>query len=200
MKQKKYSHQSGRTFVETLGYIAIMIALTVGFAAIANRTYYKYESSKVQQELVDLKKVISARYAADGNYANVKWNDLCADGLGPKSLMPKQKCTTQGGKRVCSCAVQKGHHAFDGPVNIAPTSDFLLFTITFSKLPKDICSQLGIISWHNGEGSDLEHLKINNKIFRWQPSSSEKKLPAQVSDAVSACNKEYDNTITWYFN
>lgn len=196
------SEQSGRTFVETIAYIMVMITITVTFAAAVSRGYYKYESSLVQQQLMELKKVIADRYAADGTYEHVKWDDLCAESVGPKSLMPKRKCTSDG----CGCAKQMGHHVFDGPVNIGPSDGGLTYFIEFKDLPEDICSQLGIISWNLTEGSDLDHMEINNSTWRWQISpltgvvGSDKELPVQVQDVANACKEGYINRIKWYFN
>ncbi len=219
MKVQKSSHQEGRTIVETLGYIMVMIAVTVSFAAAVSRGYYRYESSAIQQELSDLKKVITIRYAADGHYNNVKWDDLCADKAGPKSLMPSIECdSTQG----CKCKVQRGRHSFDGPVDIGPADcsvqedddkeTCLTYFIEFRELPKDICAQLASKAWDNMEGSDLERMVVSQgsnhqapKTWVWQfsPISEEqgdKELPPKMTDIVDACSSKYDNTITWYFN
>jgi len=196
MKYSKHSMQEGRTFIETLGYIAVMIALTVGFAALVSQIFYRYEASEVQQQLFELKKVISARYSADGTYANIKWSDLCAEKIGPKNLLPKRNCTPDKESRL------QGHHIFDGAVKISSESGGRLFSIQFAGLPKDICAQLGIITWHTSEGSDLDHMEVNNVTFNWPSAGgSGKTLPAQTSDVVAACNRtDYTNKIKWYFN
>jgi len=207
MKTDKYSDQSGRTFVEVLSYIMVMISITVGFAAAVSRGFYKYESSQIQQQLVDLKKAINMRYAADGDYNALSLDDLCADRAGPHSMMPKTKCEEKDGKQVCKCASQKMHHIFDGAAEISKEEDGLLFSITFKELPTDICVQLALKDWNFLEGSDLDHMVVNNKTFMWAYSpitrqeSDEYELPATVEQALEACSRNgYTNTIKWYFN
>ena len=211
MQNTKHTCQEGRTIVETLAYIMVMITVTVSFASLVARGYYKYECSAVQQQLTDLKKTIAMRYAIDGHYANVKWNDLCEDAIGPRSLMPIRECTEVDGKEKCVCASQRGQHTFDGPVNIGPSDcngskTFCeTYFIEFDELPQDICAQLGAKSWDTMEGSDLDHMVINDTEWGW-PSSpiskieGAKTLPVYVDDAVNACHEGYDNKIVWYFN
>ncbi|MBP5615232.1 MAG: hypothetical protein J6X42_01595 [Alphaproteobacteria bacterium] len=202
------SNESGRTFVEVLAYIMVMVAVTVSLAAAVSRGYYKYESSEVQLQLSDLKKAISMRYAADGNYMSLKLDDLCADLAGPHSMMPRRKCETQDGKEVCGCETQGMYHVFDGKAEIGHTDDGLMFFIKFSGLPTDICVQLATKDWDLSEGSDLDHMIINDtKTWSWQYSPLSEtdddayELPALVEDALSACSRDgYSNKIVWYFN
>ena len=115
MSRKTGINEAGRTMIETIGYIMVMITLTVTVAMVVNSGYHKYECSVIQQQLVDLKKVIMQRYAADGQYFNVKWDDLCAAKAGPRSLMPSRICEENDeGEEECRCAFQKGIHQFDG--------------------------------------------------------------------------------------
>lgn len=213
MLKVKHSAQEGRTFIETLAYIMIMITITAGVASIVSRSYYRYECSAIQQDLVDLHKAITKHYAADGQYANVKWNDLCEDNLGPKSIMPTRVCTGTGEDMKCLCKIEKGQHIFDGDVDIGKSdcdeagTYCMTFYIEFHDLPRDICAQLGIKSWTTISGSDLERMEINNTLWYWEYSPIEsdaslrtKKLPAMVADVSEACHEGYDNRIKWYFN
>ena len=214
---KNKNNEQGRTIVETLAYIMVMITITVGFAALVNRGYYKYESSAIQQQLTDLKKTISTRYAVDGQYANVKWDDLCEDRLGPSSLMPTRVCNELENNMVkCKCASQRGVHTFDGPVNIGrsecnKTNTFCdTFFIEFDELPQDICAQLALKAWDTIDGSDIDRMVINNITWGWNDSpivdedgnriSIDKELPALVTDVTQACKEGYENKIRWYFN
>lgn len=212
--QNRHSAQEGRTFIETLAYIMIMITITAGIATMVGRGYYRYECSAIQQDLVDLHKAISKHYAADGHYTNIKWDDLCEDRLGPRSIMPERVCNTdESGQETCKCKVQKGRHIFDGTVDIgsgdclADGTYCVTFFIQFNNLPQDICAQLGARAWSTTSGSDVERIEINNDLWYWQyspikPTGSYKKhyLPALVDDVANACHSGYDNTIRWYFN
>lgn len=207
----KHSAQEGRTFIETLAYIMIMITITAGIASVVSRSYYRYECSAVQQDLIDLHKAIVKHYAVDGQYYNVKWDDLCEDNLGPKSMMPERVCTGEGDNIKCYCKRKKGRHIFEGMVDIGPSDcedEYCsTFYIEFHDLPKDICSQLGVKSWTTISGSDLERMEINRTVWSWEyspiqgeSSLIEKELPATVEDVSNACHEGYDNRIKWYFN
>jgi len=207
MVKIKKSHEQGRTIVETLAYIMVMIAVTVGVAALVSQGYYKYESSSIQQELNDLKKTIATRYAVDGQYANVKWDDLCEDQIGPRSLMPNRDCESE----KCKCEVQRGRHSFDGPVNIGPadcnaSNTFCeTFFIEFDELPQDICNQLGAKAWDTVSGSDIERMSINDTVWGWPHSpiselGNAKEFPALIQEVSKACKEGDENTIIWYFN
>ena len=213
MINTKHSAQEGRTIIETLAYIMIMITVTAGIASVVSRSYYRYECSAVQQDLVDLHKAITKHYAVDGQYANVKWNDLCEDNLGPRSMMPTRVCTGEGNNMKCSCKKARGRHIFEGPVDIGPDdcdnggTYCTTFYIEFHDLPKDICAQLGLKVWTTMSGSDLERIEINDTLWYWEyspidgnASLREKKLPAKVEDVLEACHEGYDNRIKWYFN
>lgn len=214
MMTHKHSAQEGRTIIETLAYIMVMITITAGIATMIGRGYYRYECSAIQQDLVDLHKAIAKHYAAEGHYTNISWDDLCEDRLGPRSIVPERVCTTgDDGQQVCKCKVQKGRHIFDGTVDIG--SDDCIsggyycatFYIQFNNLPQDICAQLGSKAWSTISGSDLERMIINTTLWYWQyspfkPTGSYKKhyLPATVDSVSQACHPGYDNTIKWFFN
>ncbi|MBQ7659159.1 MAG: hypothetical protein IJS26_00240 [Alphaproteobacteria bacterium] len=203
---EKKSNQNGRTIVELIAYIVVMVAITASVAQIVAQGLHKYESSAVLQQLLDLKKVIAARYAADGNYQNLSWNDLCADRIGPKSLMPETDDSTG------ECAAQHGRHIFDGIVRIGSADVGKTYYIEFQELPQDVCVQLGTIVWSNMDGSDLDRMIIgqgaslqNPKTWVWQYSpvseaDGDKELPANIRDVADSCTSEDDNTIRWYFN
>ncbi|MBO4285543.1 MAG: hypothetical protein J5895_04890 [Alphaproteobacteria bacterium] len=203
---EKKSNQNGRTIVELIAYIVVMVAITASVAQIVAQGLHKYESSAVLQQLLDLKKVIAARYAADGNYQNLSWNDLCADRIGPKSLMPETDASTG------RCVSQHGRHIFDGIVRIGSADVGKTYYIEFQELPQDVCVQLGTIVWSNMDGSDLDRMVIgqgaglqHSKTWVWQYSpvseaDGDKELPANIRDVADSCTSEDDNTIRWYFN
>ncbi len=212
MNRKTRINEAGRTMIETIGYIMVMITLTVTVAMAVNSGYHKYECSVIQQQLVDLKKVIMQRYAADGQYFNVKWDDLCAAKAGPRTLMPSRICEENDkGEEECRCAFQKGMHQFDGPVQIGPADckdgeDYCeTFFISFDELPADVCAQLALKAWDVTEGSDLERMDVNGKMWGWGFSpivkvEGGKPLPAVVKDVSEQCQEGYVNKITWYYN
>ena len=80
------SNQSGRSMIEAIGYISVLIMISVSVAAAVSRGYYKYRVSRINQELSDLKKVISQRYVAAENYKDVKLQTLVKEKIIPFEL------------------------------------------------------------------------------------------------------------------
>lgn len=202
MKLKMTSNQSGRTIMEMIAYIMIMVSLTVAVAALAHTGYHRYECSVIQQELTDLKKLIVMRYAADGNYKKIKWNDLRESHMGPRNIMPTHSCTT-------TCY---GQHTFEGKIAIGTDEEYdeygETFYIEFQELPSDVCIQMGSKQWLSTDGSDLQRIEISNSdehtkaVWTYEnlKKGDEKVLPATVEEVNKICQKGYGNTIRWTFN
>ena len=186
MKRFLHSNQSGRSMIEALGYISIMIMISTAVASAVNSGYYKYRMSRINGELTDLKKVISQRYVAAENYKEVKMETLVDEKIAPYDTAD-------------------GSHAFGGDVKIGSgDSQGSTFYIEFDNIPREVCMELGLRVWLVNDGSDLDAMKINNKTWGWKFSNSidnpNYDLPAVASDVLSGCSKEYDNKMIWYFN
>ena len=186
MKKLYKSNQIGRSMIEAIGYISVMIMITVSIAAAVNSGYYKYRMSRINQELTDLKKVISQRYVAADNYKDVSMDTLIDEKIAPYDTAD-------------------GAHAFGGDVKIGSgDSEGSTFYIEFDDVPREVCMELGLRVWLVNDGSDLDAMKINNKTWGWKFSNSidnpNYELPAITSDVADGCSKEYDNKMIWYFN
>ena len=180
------SSQTGRSMIEAIGYISVMIMLSVSVAAAVNRGYYKYRVSRINQELSDLKKVISQRYVAAENYKEVKLQTLVDEKIIPFEL-------------------RNGKHAFSSDFKIGSGDDKgSTYFIEFDDIPRDVCMELGLRVWLVNDGSDLDAMKINNKTWGWKFSNSinhpNYNLPAVASDVLAGCSKKDDNKMIWYFN
>lgn len=190
MKKWFKSAQSGRSMIEAIGYISILVMITSGIAATISSGYYKYRMGRINQQLTDLKKIVSQRWVAEEEYNHseqgVKFQTLVDEKIVPWSL-------------------RDGRHAFGGEVNIgAETSD--TFYIEFKGLPKDICRELGTRIWVVNDGSDLDRMKINDKTWCWKFSLDSNdcknalELPAKLTDVAQACKEVRTNIIKWTFD
>ncbi|MDY4885894.1 MAG: type 4 pilus major pilin [Alphaproteobacteria bacterium] len=180
------SNQSGRSMIEAIGYISVLIMISVSVAAAVSRGYYKYRVSRINQELSDLKKVISQRYVAAENYKDVKLQTLVKEKIIPFEL-------------------RNGKHAFSSDFKIGSGDDKgSTYFIEFDDIPRDVCMELGLRVWLVNDGSDLDAMKINSKTWGWKFSNSisdpNYNLPAVASDVLAGCSKADDNKIIWYFN
>lgn len=194
MRQNFRNNQRGRTMIEAIGYIMIMILVTIAATALVNSGLYHYRLGRIDQELTDLKKVISQRYVASKDYSEVKLSTLCEEGIGPYNVVPSKKdgCNS------------KGVHSFGGNVEVGNDDDHTFF-IKFDMLPTGVCTELGSKIWVINDGSDLDWMEINKTTWKWKFSDTERttnhELPANVIDVLKACNaKGPKNEIIWHFN
>ena len=186
MKKKSRINEAGRSMIEAIGYISVMITIGVAMAAAVNSGYYKFRLSRINQELTDLKKVISQRYVAAENYKEVDMETLIEEKIAPWDT-------------------RDGTHSFSGDVKIGSGDEQgNTFYIEFDNIPREVCMELGLRVWLVNDGSDLDAMKINNKTWGWKFSNSidnpNYDLPAVASDVLEGCSKEYDNKMIWYFN
>ena len=189
MIKKFLSEQSGRTMIEAIGYISIMITITVALTTAVNTGYNRFRLGRVNQQLVDLKKVISQRYVAAENYKDVSFQTLVDEKIVPHEI-------------------RDGKHAFGGSVMIgSANSTGSVYFILFDKLPRQACIELGSKLWVVNDGSDLYAMTINSKAsWVWKNNqdlvsgitNNKRYLPATVTDVTEACTED-SNNIHWFF-
>ena len=187
MRKKHLSDQSGRSMIEALGYISVMIAVTTALSVAVNSGFYRYRVGRINQELVDLKKVVSQRYVAAESYKDVNMNTLKDEKIIPHD-------------------VRDGTHSFGGEVNVGKGYDDNTYKITFKNVPVHACVELGSKLWIVNDGSDLDAMEINGTSWAWKYSNYKQKadyeLPAKPTEVAKACNskKSKESDLTWYFN
>ena len=71
---KKCSEQ-GRTMIEVIGVLAILTAVSVAINKFINNMHDKFKISRITQQSTDLRKNISNRYVANGDYTVIKAQD-----------------------------------------------------------------------------------------------------------------------------
>ena len=184
--KKDLVNQSGRSMIEALGYISVMIMLTVALTASVNNGMHQFRLGRINQELVDLKKVISQRFVAAENYKEVSFDILINEKIVPYDVRDKK-------------------HSFGGEVKIGKgDTNGNTYYIEFDDVPLQSCTELGTRLWVVNDGSDLDAMKINGKTWAWEYSnsvdSSDYKLPAKPTDITAACKKGSENKLIWYFN
>lgn len=192
MLKKFLQEQSGRTMLEAIGYISVMIAVTIALTATVNSGYDRFRTGRINQQLVDLKKVISQRYVAAENYKDVSFQTLVDEKIVPHDMVGKHNRPT---------------HAFGGFVSIGKAGNNELYVITFQDVPQKACIELGSKLWVVNDGSDLYSMTINSITWAWNEynpdffagSIRNHLLPATVADVSKACNQK-SNNIRWSFN
>lgn len=185
--------ENGRTMIEVIGVLAILTAVTIAITKLVNNMHDRYKTSRISQEIIDLRKNISNRYVASGTYVDIKDEDLISGKVAPSGMI-------DGAKLV---------HAYNGAVEVKGDKDS--YQITFSSLPHGVCVELALINWNFNGNTDLFQVKINDTEFKWPIlAGSGPKLPVELTEASTACSPPpkddntpvrdiNDNTITWTF-
>ncbi|MBE6451479.1 MAG: hypothetical protein E7016_05905 [Alphaproteobacteria bacterium] len=184
--KKDLVNQSGRSMIEAIGYISVMIMLTTALTASVNSGMHRFKLGRINQELVDLKKVISQRFVSAENYKEVSFDILIDEKIVPYDVRDKK-------------------HSFNGGVKIGKgDANGNTFYIEFDDVPLQSCTELGTRLWVVNDGSDLDAMDINGKTWAWEysnsVSSSNYKLPAKPTDVAKACKQGNENKLKWYFN
>jgi hypothetical protein len=160
-KQQQY----GRSMIEMMGYIAVVMAFTVGIGHMISGAYGDYKFSKANMQITDLANSISKAGAIEENYS------LIIDMInGTGEVTNTQKA--EGLKLIPSSFRVKGRkifHAFGGEVKIGiPASDDVSgtnyenkFYINFYNLNRNQCIDLAVKDWLKSKYADLYAIIIN---------------------------------------
>ena len=178
------NNELGRSMVEILGVLAIVGMVSMSIGKLISSMHDRYRISRVTQQITDLRKSISNRYTAYGDYTVIKTADIIADKILPGDMVEGNKV----------------FHSFNGEVIFAGTQD--TYEITFKNLPQNACLELSLMNWQFNGDSDLYKIKINDTEFNWPVLAGEngKKMPVAIVDATAACSKDDNsNIIVWTF-
>ena len=179
----KKCSELGRSMIEIIGVLAIISTVTMGIMNFVNSMHDKYKISRITQQITDLRKNISNRYVANGDYSVIKAQDMIDSNVIPPDMID--------GKKII--------HAYNAEVQFNGNKD--TYEVTFPELPTHVCLELALMNWEFSGSSDLYRLKINNTEFNWPIiANGGKELPVTLVDAQAACSAgEYKNSITWTF-
>lgn len=193
--------QSGRSMVEMMGYMAVVLSITAGIGTLISNAYDNYKYSKASLQISELASAIVRASAVDADYYEItsKLNGMVLSD-DAKVLIPKSF-------RV---AGSKIFHAFGGQVVIGTPEDRTRFSIQFQRLSRKQCIELAMKEWQNNKSVDLYEIIINNNTpWHWASyeEGSTNVLPVKRSavagrhsgDNEAQCN-ERNNNITWIFN
>lgn len=190
------SCQKGYTMIEVVATISILIMVITGMSKTVSHMFGRYKFNEALTQIRDLRKVISDRFAATGDYSTLSAKLLIDEKLAP-------------GNMVASPVTMV--NSFGGAVTVTAAKTYgtgKSFSITFNSLPRQVCVEAANINWRVDDTSSLISIMINNKKpeFTWpinkissvSPASTD--LPMTMPKAQAACNSNTDkNTITWEF-
>ena len=211
---RKIKTQSGRSMVEMMGYMAVVMVLMASIGRIVANAYGEYKLSKASVQLTELSSAIIKASAIDLDYSEVvsmingtHSSDVKnAEGLKmiPSSFRTSSK--TSGNDKG-----NKIYNAFGKPVSVGVTPDNdKKLSISYVGLTRDQCIALAMKDWINNKVADLYSITINDNVWVWpiyfiDDSTGVNVLPVKRSvvagvDNDGQCNKATGNTIMWVFN
>lgn len=188
----------GATMIEMIGVIGIIGVVSAGAWRLMASGWSRYRLSQGASQLQSLQKAVVRKFAAAGNYNNLK-SDTIAKELDDNKALPPQMYFGTG----------EFHHAFGGDVEIKPVaySDVSeygeakdSFTITFKNLNFQQCAEMASISWLGNDFANLVSIKVGTTKFVW-PTYKEATgnfLPLTRAKAGEVC-ADAPKDITWEF-
>lgn len=221
----KRQGQYGRSMIEMMGYIAVVITLTVSIGHMISSAYGDYKFSKANMQITDLANSISKAGAIEEDYS------LIIDMINGKGTVSNEQ-KKEGLKLIPSSFRVKGRkifHAFGGEVKVGiPAASDVSgsnyqnkFYITFYNLNREQCIDLAVKDWLQNKYADLYAVVINGTsgaAWYW-PAYTTMSVGNENADAgnvlpvkrsavagISAteddgqCRDNNSNTIMWVFN
>ena len=216
MKQYK-REQSGRSMIEMMGYIAVVMALTTSMGYLVSKVYGNYKISKASLQVSDLANVISKAGSIEANYAEIVAM-VRGDNTVTINNVTKEVDKVEGRKMIPSSyrvketdSARQIYHAFGGAVTIShPNDDTSKFAITFANLNRNQCIELAMKDWMHNKYADLYSITINDSTWNWPiygVASGNSTLPIKRSAVAGvgdndegACSDDTSNSIMWVFN
>lgn len=181
----KYSklRQRGLTLIEAAMVLAIATLVVAGIMIFFQSASINNKTNEAMAELNNLQSSVRSVYAGQSTYAGLTANNLIAARTVPSKMI----------SGVGAAATLR--HAFNGAATIAaasvPSGSLNnAFTITFSNIPQEACSKMGLFDLGNGLAlSTINGDPIITDAIR-QPS---------VTGVTGACDNANNNTMTWTF-
>ena len=167
---KLKNSESGRSMVEMMGYMAVVMVLSAGIGNLITRAYGEYKMSKASIQLTELSSSIVRASAVDPTYEEVV---SMVNGTHEDDVKNRE-----GRKLIPSSFRLVGRqifHAFGGKVSVAiPSADIIdgasdKFSIAFEGLTRDQCTPCPV--WSRGNfrftGQVLFLLCLSSALLPW---------------------------------
>ena len=215
MKNTNKNIQTGRSMIETMGYMVVSMFLIAGISKIVAGAYAEYKISQGSLQIADLAGTITKASAADANYGDIV---KIINGEGTTELEKKERLRLiPRSFRVVDNLI---YNTFGGRVEVAIPHDEIKtehksdqFAIRFYGLDHEQCVALMTKEWTSNRVVDLYAIVLNGENYWYWPiykpnsASGEKPLPVKVIDVAGSGSGTSanglcldDNNIMWVFN
>ncbi len=179
---KRTQNQKGYTLLESIMFIAVITAVSIGIVKVVSSMLDRYKISRLTSQVAELQKSINVRFAAAESYSKLNSKLLKDENIAPGDI------SWEGETMI---------HKYNDKVTVTPTLGNRAYEITFEGLPKKPCMELAIQNWAHDQYSNLIFMKVNGVPAKWRNATYI--MPLSVVQAETLCRDEYDNTIIWRF-
>ena len=180
---KRTQNQKGYTLLESIMFIAVITAVSIGIVKVVSSMLDRYKISRLTSQVAELQKSINVRFAAAESYEKLNMGLLIEENLLPGDI----SVGSGGGVR----------HKFNGLGQVNAVLSGRAYQIRFTKLPKQPCVELAIQNWAHDQYSNLIFMKVNGVPAKWRNATYI--MPLSVVQAETLCHDELNNEIIWRF-
>jgi len=193
-------NENGRSMVEMMGYMAVVIAVVVSVGNIITGVFEEHKYSTATIQLGELAGAITKAAAIDPDYSEVIAKITPTIDAEGRNIIPTS----------FSISNNKIYHAFGGEVKLGlgESGENNVFYIEYDGLDRKPCIELAMKDWNKNTVINLKAIIINQNNQWYWPSydtvGENHQLPV-TRDAVAGidddgqCDKESGNTIRWMF-
>ena len=191
-----HTNESGRSMIEMLGVLAIIGVLSVGGIAGYSQAMSKYKVSKTTDQIQTMVTNIRTLFAGQRSYKGLTGENAYTMGiLTDETWDGTNASNAYGGEIILSTFTD-------------PTPHY--FAITYNGLSQDACVRMSMSDWGDASSGlvGLYVLGADGAALSAIPAAgdhtfltADKAVPLSLTDAVSACKGDTDNTssITWIY-
>lgn len=210
---KYYTKENGRSMVEMMGYMMVVMVFIVAVGRIVANAFDEYKFSRASLQLSEFASTISRAGAVDPDYSDVI---AMIKGTYNKGTTQQNNLKNKEGLKLIPLSYKmldrEIRHAFGGLVTVDVVSgNNNRFYIMYSGLERRQCIELALKNWEKNKYVDLYSIVINDEyswywpIYNVAEGLKEFSLPTTRSaiagiDDNGQCSKTHGNTIMWIFN
>lgn len=181
---KLNTDESGRSMVEMLGVLAIIGVLSVGGLAGYTMAMRKYRSNKSITEMQLLFSNIRTLYLFETDYSSLTLNILKESGVVTSDML--------------NAAEDQAVNDYGGNINFASVNSDKGFTIEYTGLPQNACTQLATGDW--GSTEMLVSIKIIDNTpttYTYTWGDATRPLPVPLDQALTDCSES--SSVLWEY-
>lgn len=174
------NNQSGRSMMEMLGVLAIIGVLSVGGFGMVQKMRTTYNANKVIDEISELSRKVRIVARDFSGSASDSMNSYVRDAKAyPEGLEGTGTAVFSGADGVNYSITYQG-------------SDYVLFTITATNVPEDVCMQIVTSDWGSNATSGFRGLTVGGASSAVNTSlangTSVSSKPMSIGSAASSCS------------